>query len=69
MEKVESYLFVSDQPQFLLHICILVLAMFHLLQEKNLIFCGISTVVFLVNNSGGGFLLKMSGSARFFLAC
>ena len=36
--------------------------------RKNLIFCGISTVVFLVNNSGGVFLLRVSGSARFFPA-
>ena len=35
--------------------------------RKNFIFCGISTVVFLVNNSGGVFLLRVSGSARFFL--
>ena len=34
--------------------------------RKNLIFCGISTVVFLINNSGGVFLLSVSGSARFF---
>ena len=31
-------------------------------------FCGISTVVFLVNSSGGVFLLRVSGSARFFPA-
>ena len=31
-------------------------------------FCGISTVVFLVNSSGGVFLLRASGSARFFPA-
>ena len=36
--------------------------------RKHLIFCGISTVVFLVNNSGGLFLLKVSGNARFFPA-
>ena len=36
--------------------------------RKNLIFCGISTVVFLVNNLGGVFLLRVSGSARFFPA-
>ena len=36
--------------------------------RKNLILCGISTVVFLVNNSGGVFLLRISGKARFFPA-
>ena len=36
--------------------------------RKNLIFCGISTVVFLVNHSGGVFLLRVLGSARFFPA-
>ena len=37
--------------------------------RKNLIFCGISTVitVFLVINSSGVFLLSVSGSARFSL--
>ena len=34
---------------------------------KNLIFCGISTVVFLVKK-GGVFLLSVSGIARFFPA-
>ena len=34
--------------------------------RKNLILCGISTVVFLVKNSGGVFLLRISGNARFF---
>ena len=34
--------------------------------RKNRIFCGIPTVVFLVNNSGGVFLLNVSGNARFF---
>ena len=53
VEKAVDYLFVIDQCQSLLHICILVGVMFHLLQDKNLIFCGISTVVFLVSNSGG----------------
>ena len=67
MESVVSYSFVFDQCQFLLHSCILVLVMFSLLQEKT-IFCGISTVVFLVNNSGGVFLLSVSGSAKFFPA-
>ena len=36
--------------------------------RKNLMFCGISTVVFLVSNSGGVFQLGVSGSARFFPA-
>ena len=36
--------------------------------RKNFIFCGIPTAVFLVNNSGGVFLLRVSGSARFFPA-
>ena len=31
-------------------------------------FFGISTVVFLVSSSGGVFLLKVSGNARFFPA-
>ena len=34
--------------------------------RKNSLFCGISTVVFLVNKSGGVILLRVSGSARFF---
>ena len=34
----------------------------------NLIFCGISIVVFRLNNSGGVFLLSVSGNARFFPA-
>ena len=34
--------------------------------RKNSLFCGISTVAFLVNNSRGVFLLRVSGSARFF---
>ena len=42
--------------------------MFHFLQEKVLYFCCISTVVFRVSNSGGVFLLGVSGSARFFSA-
>ena len=58
---------MHDQCQFLLHICILIVVMLRLLQKK-LIFCGISTVVFLVNNSGGVFLLSVSGNARFFPA-
>ena len=36
--------------------------------RKNLKLCGLSTVVFLVNNSGGVILLRVSGSARFFPA-
>ena len=36
--------------------------------RKKLIFCGISTVAFLVNNSGGVFLLRVLGSARCFPA-
>ena len=52
-----------DLCQFLLHICIVILLMLHLF-----IFCDISTVVFLVNNSGGVFLLRVLGSARFFPA-
>ena len=68
MEKVVGYLFVIDQCQFLLHICILVGVMFRLLQGKIFYFFGISTVVFRVSNSGGVFRLKVSGSARFFPA-
>ena len=41
---------------------------FHLLQGKNLKFCGNLTVVVFVNNSGGVLLLRVSGSARFFSA-
>ena len=37
--------------------------------RKNLIFCGISTVVFRVSNSSGVFLLNVSGNARFFSCC
>ena len=36
--------------------------------RKNFIFCSTSTVVFLVNNSGGVFRLSVSGNARFFPA-
>ena len=36
--------------------------------RKNLIIRGTSTVVFLVNNSSGVFLLIVAGSARFFPA-
>ena len=36
--------------------------------RKSLMFSGISTVVFLVNSSGGVFLLRVSGSSRFFPA-
>ena len=53
--------------QFLLRIYILIVVKFHLWRDK-IIFCGISTVVFLVNSSGGVFLLRVSGSARFFPA-
>ena len=35
--------------------------------RKNLLFCDISTVVLLVNYPSGVFLLRVSGSARFFL--
>ena len=37
-------------------------------RKKNLIICGISTVVFLVINSGGVFLLRVSGRAILFPA-
>ena len=60
--------FVIVLHQFLLHVCIVILVMFHLLQGKICIFCCISIVVFRVNNSGGIFLLRVSGSARFFPA-
>ena len=63
-----SYLFVLDQRQFLLHICIQILVMFRLLQEVFFLLCVISTVFFLINNSGGGFLLSVSAKARFFPA-
>ena len=60
---------MRDQRHFSLHICLLIVVMFRLWQEKtNLIFCGISTVVFLDNNSGGVFLLSVSGKASFFPA-
>ena len=36
---------------------------------KNFIFCGFSTVVFPVINSGGVFWPTVSGKARFFLVC
>ena len=36
--------------------------------RKSLIFCAISTVVFLVNSSSGVFRLSVSGNARFFPA-
>ena len=36
--------------------------------RKNLLFCSILTIVFPVNNSVGVFLLRVSGSARFFPA-
>ena len=38
------------------------------LARLNFIFRGISCVVFLVNRSGGVFLQRVSGSARFFPA-
>ena len=57
VENVVGYLFVIDQCQFLLHICILVGVMFRLLRDKILYFFGISTVVFRVSNSGGVFRL------------
>ena len=68
MESVVNFLFVIGLYQFLLHICIVILMMFHVLQGKIFMFCGISTFVFRVNNSGGAFLLRVSGSARFFPA-
>ena len=68
VENVVNCLSVIDLYQFLLHIYILVVVMFRFFQEKNLIFCGISTVVFRVINSGGVFLLSVSGIARFFPA-
>ena len=37
--------------------------------RKNLMFCGISTVVFLVSNLGDVFLLRVFGSARFCSCC
>ena len=36
--------------------------------RKNFVYCGISTVAILVNNSGGVFLLRVSGGARLFPA-
>ena len=66
--KNVDYLFVIVLDQFLLHICIVILLIFRLLQEFVFIICGISTVVFRVNTSGGVFLLRVSGSARFFPA-
>ena len=67
MEKVVSCLFVFDQCKFLLHICILALVMFRLLQEKTKYFM-VFLLLFLVNNSDGVFLLSMSGNAKFFPA-
>ena len=64
--NVVSLLFVTDLYQFLLHIWNPILVMFHFLQVRIYIFCGISTVVFRVTSSGGVFLLNVSGSARFF---
>ena len=34
VENVVGYLYVVDQYQFLLHICILIGVMFHLLRDK-----------------------------------
>ena len=34
VENVVSYLFVTDLYQFLLRICILILVMFHFLQDR-----------------------------------
>ena len=34
VDKILDYFFVIDQCQFLLHICILVGVMFHLLRDK-----------------------------------
>ena len=36
--------------------------------RQNLMFCGISTVVFRVSNSSGVFRINVSGNARFFPA-
>ena len=63
VENVVDYLFVNDQSQFLLHICILIGLVFHLLRDKNSIL-----LVFRVSSSGGVFLLNVSGNARFFPA-
>ena len=68
MENVVEYLFVIGLHQFLLRFCFVILVMFHILHGKIFIFCGISIVVFRVNNSDGVFLLRVSGSARFFSA-
>ena len=38
------------------------------LARYDFLFCGISSVVFLVDCSGGVFLLRVPGSARFFPA-
>ena len=66
MEKIVDYLFVIGLCQFLLHICILILK-FHLLQGKfNILW--FFNCFFLVNNSGGVFLLRILVSARFFPA-
>ena len=67
VKNVDNF-FMIVLNQFLLHICIVILLIFCLLQEIFFIFCGISTVVFRVNTSGGVFLLRVSGSARFFPA-
>ena len=67
-ESVVNYFFMVFQYQFLLHICIVILVMFRLLQGNFFIFCGISPVVYRVINSGGVFLLRVSGSAMFFPA-
>ena len=68
VEKVVDYLFVTVLHQLLLHICILILVMFRLLQGKFLYFVVFQLFFFRVNNSGGVFLLRVSDSARFFPA-
>ena len=46
MEKFLKYIFNYCRDQFLLHTCILVVVMFHLLHGRIFIICGIITVVF-----------------------
>ena len=48
VENVVEYLFVIGLHQFLLHICIVILVMFHLLQGKILYFVLIQFFVLII---------------------
>ena len=67
MKKVVKYLFVLYQSRFLLHIYILIVVMFRILQGKTLSFEVFLLSFFFFINSGGLFRLSVSGKARSFV--